>query len=422
MSIWKLSKKSGVFVAAAVLVILILAACAPQEVEVTRVVEQVVEQEVAVEVTRIVEQEVEVEVPVEVEVTRIVESISEAATPEPAEEAEEAEETPEGPPPFVPPTEVIAEGLRSPRQMFYAADGTLFIAEAGLAGDSEVVINPESTFNTGLTGQITAVSPDGQQSVVLPALPSTNSRAGDAGFRGSQAIFVTDDSYWIGVGEGPAAMFGLSLFYNVYEVDRETWRVKTTIDTAQAATEAGQPDADAVNSDPADITVGDDGTIYIADAGCNCLWSWTEDGGLAAFHLWDIEDNPVPTGVSVGPDGSVYVSFLSGFPFEAESTRIEQYSADGELLQTYEGLTLATDVLVTEDGTIYAVEMAAGFADSGFIPDSGRVVTVSADGITPVMEGLRLPYGLAQALDGSLVVSVVSAFDPSGSGMVIAVE
>ena len=92
------------------------------------------------------------------------------------------------------------------------------------------------------------------------------------------------------------------------------------------------------------------------------------------------------------------------------------------MLQTYDGLTMATDVLVTEDGTIYAVEFAAGLGDSGFIPDSGRVVTVSEDGVTPVMEGLRLPYGLAQSPDGSLVVSVITAFDPSGSGMVIAVE
>jgi hypothetical protein len=422
MSKFMLKNNFGLTMVSAVLFTLILAACSAQEVEVTRVVEEVVEQEV--EVTRIVEQEVEVEVPVEVEVevTRIVEALVEEATPEPEEAAAEEEEAAEGPPPFDPPTEVIAEGLRSPRQLFYAADGTLFIAEAGTAGDSAVVADPETTISTGLTSQITAVSPDGEQSVVLPALPSTNRGNDDTGYRGAQALYVTDDSYWIGVGEGPGSLFGLTLFYNVYEVDRETWRIKNIIDTAQAATEAGQPDGDAINSDPTDITVGADGTVYIADAGCNCLWSWTAEGGLAPFHLWDIDDNPVPTGVSVGPDDSIYVSFLSGFPFEAEGTRIEQYSAGGELLQTYEGLTMATDVLVSADGTIYAVEFAAGLGDSGFIPDSGRVVMVAEDGVTPVMERLRMPYGLAQAPDGSLVVSVVSAFDPSGGGMVIAVE
>ncbi|MDX1415924.1 MAG: ScyD/ScyE family protein [Candidatus Promineifilaceae bacterium] len=422
MSNWFAKRIARFIVGLMMLSSLILAACSPQEVEVTRVVEEVVEQEVQVEVTRVVEQEVEVEVPVEVEVTRIVE-VAEQVTPVPEEEAEEAEEEePAGPPPFEPPTAVIAEGLRSPRQLFYADDGTLYIAEAGTAGDSAVMADPETTISTGLTGQITAVTADGEQSVVLPALPSINQGADDAGYRGSQGIYVTDDSYWISVGEGPASLFGLTLFYNVYEIDRETWRIKQIIDTAQAATEAGQPDADAINSDPVDIDVAEDGTVYIADAGCNCLWSWQEESGLTPFHLWDIEDNPVPTGVSVAPDGSIFVSFLSGFPFEVGGTRIEQYSGSGELLQTYEGLTLVTDVLVADDGTIYAVEMAAGLGDRGFIPDSGRVITVSEEGITPVLEGLRVPYGLAQAPDGSLVVSVGAAFDPTGSGMVIAVE
>jgi phosphonate transport system substrate-binding protein len=66
------------------LLLLALAACTPQTVEVTRVVQatgESVEVEVPVEVTRVVEQEVEVEVPVEVEVevTRVVEVEGEEA-------------------------------------------------------------------------------------------------------------------------------------------------------------------------------------------------------------------------------------------------------------------------------------------------------------------------------------------------------
>ena len=418
MSIKPLISSRRSIMITAVFLLIILAACAPQQVEVTRVVEQ------PVDVTRVVEQAVEVEVPVEVEVTRIVEVEVGGAEAEAAAEtdAETEEEAPQGPPPFEPPTAVIASGLRSPRQLFYADDGTLYVAEAGIAGDGPVQADPETTITTGLTSQITAVAPDGSQTVVLPALPSTNRGNDDTGYRGAQALYVTDDSYWIGVGEGPESLFGLSFFYAVYEVDRETWRVKNVIDTAAAAVEAGQPSPDATNSDPADIALGEDGTVYIADAGCNCLWSWTAAAGLSAFHLWDIDDNPVPTGVAIGPEGDIYVSFLSGFPFPVEGSRIERYTADGQLVETYGGLTMATDVLVADDGTIYAVELAAGLGDRGFVPDSGRVVMVSADGVTPLLEGLRLPYGLAQAPDGRLVVSVVSAFDPSGGGMVIAVE
>jgi hypothetical protein len=403
--------------------IIILAACSPEEVEVTRIVEQevqievtsVVEQEVTrvveqdVEVTRVVTEEIEVEVPVEVEVTRIVEVIPDEG------------QVLEGPPPFEPPTAIIASGLRSPRQLFYADDGTLYIAEAGTAGDSTVQANPVTTINAGLTGQISAVASDGSQSVVLPALPSVNQGADDSGYRGSQAIYVTDDSYWVGVGESTESLFGLTFFYGVYEIDRETWRIKNFIDTATAATEVEQPDPNAINSDPVDITMADDGTLYVADAGCNCLWSWTEETGLAPFQLWDINDNPVPTGVSIGPEGDIYVSFLTGFPFPTEGARIERWSADGELVQTYSGLTMATDVLVAADGTIYAVEFTAGLGETGFVPDSGRVVIVSEDGISPVLEGLRLPYGLAQDSQGNLVVSIIAAFDPSWNGMVIEV-
>ncbi len=165
-----------------------------------------------------------------------------------------------------------------------------------------------------------------------------------------------------------------------------------------------------------------DGTLFIVDSGCNCLWTWTPDASLNLFKSWDIEDNPVPTGVDFGPDGDIYISFLTGFPFPVEGSRIERWSPDGELVQTYSGLTLLTDVLVDDSGTIYAVELAAGLGERGFIPDSGRVVMVSEDGIAPVMEELRAPYGLAEAPDGSLVVSVVTAFDASGAGMVIAVD
>ena len=70
------TKKKGLFLAAFLLLTVVLAACQPQEVEVTRVVEQevtrvvtetVVEEGETVEVTRVVTEEVVVEVPAEVE-------------------------------------------------------------------------------------------------------------------------------------------------------------------------------------------------------------------------------------------------------------------------------------------------------------------------------------------------------------------
>ncbi len=83
---------------------------------------------------------------------------------------------------------------------------------------------------------------------------------------------------------------------------------------------------------------------------------------------------------------------------------------------------MVTDVAVGQDGNVYAVQFASGLGETGFTPLSGSVVMVSADGITPVAEGLNFPYGIAQNADGEWAVTVNSAFGEAGSGMVLWVE
>jgi sugar lactone lactonase YvrE len=187
--------------------------------------------------------------------------------------------------------------------------------------------------------------------------------------------------------------------------------------------EANNPDgSQELVSNPADFAVADDGTIYIADASGNSLLTWTAADGLNVFVAWpggDENAQAVPTSVAIGADGSIYVGFLSGFPFAAGSARIEQYSADGELLQTFEGLTLVTDVLVSDMGDLYAVEMASGFGDTGYIPESGRIIRVTADGVEAVAEGLNFPYGFTMDADGNFLVTVDSAFGAPDTGRVV---
>ncbi len=85
------------------------------------------------------------------------------------------------------------------------------------------------------------------------------------------------------------------------------------------------------------------------------------------------------------------------------------------MVQTYGGLTAVTGLLVTDDGTIYATEF--GVFDQGW--SEGRVVMVTEDGITPVLEGLTQPFGLAQAPDGTIAVAVGST--GADDGMIITV-
>jgi hypothetical protein len=147
----------------------------------------------------------------------------------------------------------------------------------------------------------------------------------------------------------------------------------------------------------------------------NALLSWTEADGLATVAAWP--DNSVPTAVEVADDGSLYVGFL-GAELAPGAGKVEHW-ADGELVETFGGLNAVTDILLDGD-TLYAVELVL-FTEEG--PGPGRVVTVNAEGATPVVEGLLAPFALAQDAEGALYVSYGTiAFAPGMTGGVLKLD
>ncbi|MEP7291999.1 MAG: ScyD/ScyE family protein [Chloroflexota bacterium] len=308
---------------------------------------------------------------------------------------------------------VLADGLNAPRAIFFDANGALWIAEAGAAGD-QTGDTENGPVNYGGSARVLVVEPgDSQATVVLGGLPSAS---GFDDVIGVNSLYADEEGLWLVTGLGPLAdPFNMA----VINLDPETLRVKRFIDMYSYELEYN-PDGDIVVSNPGDIASDGNGTYFIVDVSGNSLMTWTESGDLDLFHAW--EDLPVPTSVAVAPDGSVYVGFLSAFPFAQGSARVEHWSADKELLETFDGLTGVTDVLVAEDGTVYAVQLASEFGDLGWTANSGSVVTVSADGITPVAEGLNYPYGLAISPTGDLAVTINSTFSGEGSGQVLALS
>lgn len=312
---------------------------------------------------------------------------------------------------------VIASGLTNPRGLYYAEDGTLYIAEAGNGGDIETEFVSPTGMPTvsGASARISMVSPDGEQSVAVYGLFSTN--AGGVEVVGAHDVYVSGDSMWVLNGQGPLSVPDT---YTLMELDPETTRIKTVLDLLTFEIEQN-PDGAAIDSNPTDFVVDDDGTFWIVDAGCNCLLTWVPGGELELVKVW--EENPVPTSVALGIDNDLYVSFLSAAPFIPGSARIERWSKAGELLDTFGGLTTVVDLLVEGDGTVYAVQFAMFDLEAEgnpWTPGSGSLVTVGADGtITPIYEGLTFPYGIAQAPDGTIVVADQAAFMPPGSGQVI---
>lgn len=316
---------------------------------------------------------------------------------------------------------VVATGLNSPRALFYDAEGTLYIVEAGEGGSTDSgSAGPDGLpRNSGGTGRVTTLAADGTQGTLLNDLPSNSSPAFEAA--GPSQIHVSETSVWLLSNGGPLYQ---PMSFSIVELDRATTRVKRLIDlfTFEAT---NNPDGQAIDSNPVDFVATEDGTLYIADAGCNCVLKWTAEAGLETLIVWDT--NPVPTGIDLGPDGNLYISFLTGFPFPEGGAKIEVRDTAGTLVTEYGGLTMAVNVEVADDGTIYAVELgrfdlAAAASGSPWVANSGRVVRVSEEGITPVAENLNFPYGLLQNPDGDWLVTVNSAFSAPGTGEVWLLE
>lgn len=305
----------------------------------------------------------------------------------------------------------VAAGLNSPRQLAFDENGVLYIAEVGTGGDI-TVDSPFGPAQAGGSGRVSVSTGDGTASLLLHGLPSRHV-GGET--LGSGGIAVQDNLLWIVLSQGALSN---PFTYSIVGLDRTSLRVRQFIDVYSSEA-ALNPDGDIVDSNPVDIAFDSQGRMYIADAGCNCVWRWTpspEMGQpLELYKTWT--DNPVPTSVFVDASDNVYIGFLTGFPFPAGGSRIEQYDAAGNLVNTYTGLSTVVDVLVHE-GTIYATEIAQ-FGDMGWMPSTGRIVTVSSSGVETFYANLNMPYGLAVNPNGEILVAINAAYSDPGSGMVI---
>jgi hypothetical protein len=315
-------------------------------------------------------------------------------------------------------TTIIAEGLNYPRGIAFDEEGNLYIAEAGSGGEQILLEVEGSQITGGLTGQVSVVAPDGTKSVAVGNLLSVFVPFEGASLGVIRAI-PAGESIWLVLSDAQ----NMTVFSDaIVEVDLATTRVKNYIDLhlfERANNPVNLADGtEEILSNPADLALGPDGKLYIIDTGANVLLSWTEDDGLQLVHAWT--ENPVPTSIEFAENGDIYVGFL-GAGLAPGAGRIEHWSADGsELIETFSGLTNVTDILLDDAGNLYATQLIT-LGDQGPVPNSGSVVLVTADGFTPVVEGLNTPYGLAQDGDGNLLISTGSAFAEPGAGAIISV-
>jgi len=271
----------------------------------------------------------------------------------------------------------------------------------------------------------------------------------------------------LGAAEGRAGVVGGEGIGQLYRVGADG-ALTSVADLAQYETD-NNPDADQPgNAEPDSNANGvalthDDSGAVVADAGANALLQVAPDGTISTVAVFpvqmlpvtpelaamlagpppsmapgespaaaagsppamptEIPMDPVPTSVTVGPDGAYYVGQLTGFPFPAGGASVFRV-VPGEEPTTYaSGFTNIIDLAFGEDGTLYVLEIAhdpgllAALSTPGGMPAAGGLWKVPPGGGTPediTPEGLVMPGGIAIADDGTLYMTTCAVCPDMG--------
>jgi hypothetical protein len=361
---------------------------------------------------------------------------------------------------------VVADRLDNVRGLNFSPDGSLYITESGVGGDGRCIPGPSLEgldSCIGTTGAVTRVK-DGKQERIIEGLPSTALRPSGNTGEGPQDIqfdALGNPYLLIGYGGNPtiddfpenAPGWG-----QLYKVDFQTGSLTSIADFAKyelANNADGGNFLDVsgeIASNPYALAIKDN-TAYVIDAAANNILTVGLDGSnLKSFVVLpkqkisnpvfpapapgqvlppeappsdripeEIEIESVPTGASFGPDGALYVSEYTGFPFPVGKARILRVASDGEVTVFAEGFTQLSDLEFDARGNLYALQYSnvpqwLGTADASVIqiaPDGTRTTLLSGN-------GLESATALTVGPDGAIYVS--NKGDRAGQGQVLRIS
>lgn len=372
-----------------------------------------------------------------------------------------------------PTLEVLAEGLNAPRGVAVAADGSIFVVEAGAAGDTCMSTGasegPEpGEMCLGPTGSVARIAADGTVEKVIDGLISAGSGPEVGGV--SDIAFIDDQSFYLiaNLGGDPASRVDLPP--EMADMAGWLWRgtldgsLEKVADVAAFETSDNPDSADpgsSLDSNPYGVAAVEGGSL-IADAGGNDLLMVDEAGEVSLVAVFPSREfefpaevlaamggvpegegappegeappagtmvpipiQAVPTSVAVGPDGAYYVGQLTGGPFPVGGASVWRVSPEGDVSEYATGFSAIMGLDFASDGTLYVAEMAhAGLMSffTGEAPPIGAVLSVAPGGGEPTMvatgEQLMALGGLAVGEDGAVYVSTGTVMGPGAGALV----
>jgi hypothetical protein len=342
---------------------------------------------------------------------------------------------------------VIASGLDNPRGIAVGRHGWLYVAEAGKGGDGPCITGPEGgTECFGKSAALTAIPPQshrgGKPHRVVTGLPSLAGKED-----GGSAIGLHDISP---AGPGLVATIGGAFNLDTRKLLGPGARLMGHVVSLHPGARAGavkpiadlnayeaakNPDKGEVDSNPYGILATPFGA-FATDAGGNDLLKVTKHGKISTVAVFGermvpspfppppshIPMQAVPTTVTWGPDGALYVGELTGFPFVKGAARVWRI-APGKAPKVYAtGFTNIVDIAFDRWGRLLVLQISkeglfAGDPNGALI----RVDVKRGAKRTELAKGkLTFPGGVAVGGDGAIYVTNKSIF--AGGGEVLRIR
>jgi hypothetical protein len=340
---------------------------------------------------------------------------------------------------------VVAKGLDEPKYLRFGPGG-LYVAESGHGGtDCTALVGVEGAPTqacTGPSGAVVRIDGGGHVRPVMRGLASTMERD-NHDVEGPMAVTFSDHRPVVlnrGAFVGPTGTSSIPgrlarQFGTLATTGRRGAKLHTVADIAgfaarhpQSSAElGGLPGEVTYDSDAHDV-VRDHGGYAVADAGANDVLQVSRNGRLSVLArlpttpetapagalgpgspTQEIASQAVPSSVTVGPDGALYVGTLGGLPGLPGTESVYRVAAGKPPVKVLTGLTRISDLAFDGDRLLILEGDVKGTLSPPTTPGallSAKLVDGRLTAATTLpVPGLVQPNGMAVAPGGALYVS-----------------